>query len=321
MNPLTCLHAIILAEVVCSAIGLMTRAAEAGQENRTPETAEVRIDGDLTEPVWQRAEVLRAFSFPWSKRAAPGTGFRAFADAERFCFAFDVTDDDVVVEKNFAGESTVDKEDRVEIFFARDTPLERYFCLEIDPLGRVHDYAASHYRKFDSAWNCAGLKAAGKIRQGGYTVEASLPLKTLLELMQRPVAAGEALRVGIFRAEFRRGASGDADDNWLSWIQPASATPDFHVPSAFADWRLPGVPPAIATAFDTRGVVLVPEDLSLTDWPERAAKAGLTTIGLHHGASPKAVADFIESPAGRDFLSRCARLGLEIEYRQPRRRP
>jgi len=297
-------------------MGLSARAAESGNvaSNRTPETAEVRIDGDLTEPVWQRADVLRAFSFPWSKRAAPVTEFRAFADAGRFCFAFDVTDDDVVVGKDFAGESTVDKEDRVEIFFARDVALERYFCLEIDPLGRVHDYAASHYRNFDSAWNCAGLQAAGRLRPGGYTVEASLPLKTLSELMQRPVAAGASLRVGIFRAEFRQDASGDADDNWLSWIQPAAAKPDFHVPSALADWRVPEIPSATAAAFDTRGVVLVPEDFSLSDWPERAAKAGLTTIGLHHGTSPKAVVDFIESAAGRDFLARCARLGLQIEY-------
>jgi len=69
-----------------------------------------------------------------------------------------------------------------------------------------------------------------------------------------------------------------------------------------------------ATAFDTRGVVLVPEDLSLADWPERAAKAGLTTIALHHGASPQAVVDFIESAAGREFLAKCALLGLRVEY-------
>src|SRR6266540_3746878 len=139
-------------------------------------------------------------------------------------------------------------------------------------------------------------------------------LKTLAELMRRPVAAGASLRMGIFRAEFRRGALGDADDNWLSWIKPAAAKPDFHVPTAFVDWRVPGLAPPPATAFDTRGVVLVPEDLSLADWPERAAKAGLTTIGLHHGASPRAVVDFIESPAGREFLSRCSRLGLRVEY-------
>src|SRR5436190_4228035 len=232
MNPLQCLHAIVLAGIVAGAVWPPARAAETRQveDNRSPENADVRIDGDLTEAVWQRAEVLRAISFPWSERAAPTTEFRAVADDESLYFAFDVSDDDVIVQKVFSGESTVDREDRVEIFFACDAALERYFCLEIDPLGRVHDYAASHYRKFDSSWKCAGLQAAGKLRPGGYTVEASMPLKTLAELMGRPVAAGGSLRIGIFRAEFRRGALGDADDNWLSWIKPAAAKPDFHVP-------------------------------------------------------------------------------------------
>src|SRR2546422_8352008 len=51
----------------------------------------------LFRSAWQRAEVLRAISFPWSKRAAPATEFRAVGDAERLYFAFDVSDDDVVV--------------------------------------------------------------------------------------------------------------------------------------------------------------------------------------------------------------------------------
>lgn len=276
--------------------------------------AAIQVDGELTEPAWRQADVSRAFSFPWSSRPAPATEFRALADANRLYFAFEVEDDDVVVEETFSGESTLDREDRVEIFFARDAALDRYFCLEIDPRGRVHDYAASHYRRFDSTWTCAGLRAAGRIRPGGYTVEASIPLQTLADLMGRPVTAGSTLRMGLFRAEFRRGARGEADDNWLSWIKPATPKPDFHVPSAFADWRVPGLEPAPAGAFQTRGVVLVPEDLSWADWPEQAAQAGLTTIALHHGASPQAVADFIASAAGRTFLAKCARLGLQVEY-------
>ncbi|AMV36240.1 DUF4838 domain-containing protein [Planctomyces sp. SH-PL62] len=64
----------------------------------------------------------------------------------------------------------------------------------------------------------------------------------------------------------------------------------------------------------TRGVVLVPEDLTLGDWPERAARAGLTTIGIHHPTSPRAVVDWIQADAGRRFLEACKRLGLEVEY-------
>ena len=99
MNPLKFLQAMLLAEIVSGAVWLPARAAEARhvEANRLSENAAVRIDGDLRDPAWQRAEVLRAISFPWSKRAAPATEFRAVGDAERLYFAFDVSDDDVVV--------------------------------------------------------------------------------------------------------------------------------------------------------------------------------------------------------------------------------
>ncbi len=64
----------------------------------------------------------------------------------------------------------------------------------------------------------------------------------------------------------------------------------------------------------TRGVVLVPEDLTLKDWTERAKRAGLTTIGIHHQNSPHAVIDWIRTDAGQGFLDSCGKLGLEVEY-------
>lgn len=71
---------------------------------------------------------------------------------------------------------------------------------------------------------------------------------------------------------------------------------------------------AAPAAFATRGVVLVPEDLTLTDWPERAHRARLTTIALHHQNSPNAVIRCVESEAGQRFLNRCRQLGIEVEY-------
>ena len=72
--------------------------------------------------------------------------------------------------------------------------------------------------------------------------------------------------------------------------------------------------PSAALPLVTRGVVLLPEDLSLTDWPERAQKAGLSTIGIHHQNSPQAVMAWVQSDAGRRFCEQCQTLGLEIEY-------
>ncbi len=293
--------------------GFLAWTAEVQVQAAGSARAPIHVDGQLTEPAWQQAPVLRAFGFPWSLRAPPRTEFRALADEECLYFAFDASDGEVMVEDGFNSESVVDREDRVELFFAKDAGLERYYCLEVDPLGRVHDYAASHYRQFDSAWNCPGLRTKGLRYPGGYTIEGRIPLRSLAELLGREVAAGSTLRLGLFRAEFRPGALGDAADNWLSWVQPAVNHPDFHVPSAFTDWRIPRHA-AEKSAFRTRGVVVLPSDLSLADWPERAARAGLTTVALHDGVSPKRVADFIASPSGRQFLAQCAVLGLHVEY-------
>src|SRR5262250_2050739 len=61
--------------------------------------------------------------------------------------------------------------------------------------------------------------------------------------------------------------------------------------------------------FRTRGIVLLPEDLTLQDWPERALRAVLTTIALHDGSSAQKVAKFVCSSEGVQFLKRCRKLG------------
>jgi hypothetical protein len=63
----------------------------------------------------------------------------------------------------------------------------------------------------------------------------------------------------------------------------------------------------------TRGVVLVPQDLTLADWPERAKRAGLTTIGIH-SSSPHFVISWITTDAGQRFLESCRKLVLEVEF-------
>ena len=70
---------------------------------------------------------------------------------------------------------------------------------------------------------------------------------------------------------------------------------------------------APASTFTTRGVVLVPEDLTLGDWPQRVKQASLSTIGIH-GNSPKTVASWVQSDAGQRFLAECRRWDIEVEY-------
>lgn len=63
--------------------------------------------------------------------------------------------------------------------------------------------------------------------------------------------------------------------------------------------------------FKTRGIVLTPDDLTWSDWLERAKKTGITTIGLHY--LPETI-KYIQTDSGQGFLAQCRKLNLEIEY-------
>ncbi len=78
-------------------------------------------------------------------------------------------------------------------------------------------------------------------------------------------------------------------------------------------WELQAAPQG-RSKFAIRGVVLVPEDLTLKDWPVRAKRAGLSTIGIHHQNSPRAVVRWVKSDSGQRFLEQCRELGLHVEY-------
>ena len=215
--------------------------------------AKIRLDGRLDEPEWSRANVERHFIFPWKKADAPPTEFLAFCDDQYLYFAFRVEDADIVVLDKLRDKQDEVFEDRVEMIFSRDEQMQDYFCLEIDSRGRVFDYRASYYRQLDPKWHCEGVEAAGVPTAKGYVVEGRIPLATLVEMgfptTRRP-GGNDSLRAVSGRIQPRpqrqaRGAAGDRStiaaasstalrriEEWISWIDPKTPEPDFHVPSS-----------------------------------------------------------------------------------------
>jgi hypothetical protein len=200
--------------------------------------AEIDVDGTLDEAHWNRARGQIGFSFPWEHKAAPFTEFRALCNNDYFYFSFTAHDRDIVVQEKFDTESVVAAEDRVEIFFACDDKLKEYFCLEVDPRGRVLDYAASYYRMFDNSWDLPGVRTAASITNEGYTVEGFIPLKSLEAIGLPPLGPGRLIKVGLFRADFNHGLNSKPQEHWISWVDPGTERPDFHVPSAFGCFRV-----------------------------------------------------------------------------------
>jgi hypothetical protein len=213
--------------------------------------ADMRIDGRLDEPEWSRANVERHFVFPWSKEAAPATEFRAFCDDQYLYFAFRAQDADIFVLDKLRDKEDAVFEDRVEMILSRDEQMRNYFCFEIDSRGRVFDYRARYYRQFDPTWKCQGLKTAAAPFRQGYVVEGRMPLRTLREMGFPQLVPGGKILCGLYRAEFSHDRSGKPVvqretihnrgrklagpppiEGWMSWVDPKTPEPDFHVPSS-----------------------------------------------------------------------------------------
>lgn len=188
------------------------------------------------DPPWSRAVVLADFRFPWENRAAPRTEFRALWDGERLCFRFDCEDADLVLAEGRDAKEKVMGSDRAEVFFARDLALDPYYALEIDPRGEVLAYEARFYRRMNWDWTFPGLRVRAEIRGAGYCVEAAIPLAGLRELGVLQVGKSTLL-AGVFRAEFRQ-EDGEVQPGWMSWVDPRTDKPDFHVPAAFGLFEL-----------------------------------------------------------------------------------
>jgi len=183
------------------------------------------------------AEVLTDFTFPWEKRTAPHTEFRALWDETRLHFRFDCVDDDLVLPNGPTAKDRVLGSDRVEIFFAPDLSLKPYYCLEMSPRGDVLAYEASFYREMNWEWQCAGLQLTTKIEGTRYTVTGSLPLNTLRALKVLKPGSQEFI-TGLYRAEFHHRADGTVHSGWMPWVNPKTERPDFHVPASFGMFTL-----------------------------------------------------------------------------------
>ena len=187
-------------------------------------------------------EELSDFVFPWLDRQAPSTKFRArwTPDDQRFHFSFDVVDDDIVLGEGDDSKTQVIGSDRVELFFAVDRNLSRYYSLEMDPRGVVLDYAAKYHREMDWDWSIADLELETDMRDDGYSVAGSLSLAELDELgcIHTDSDGARFLIAGAYRAEFHRDAEGRVIEDWIAWVDPQVTTPDFHVPSSFGRFLL-----------------------------------------------------------------------------------
>jgi hypothetical protein len=193
---------------------------------------ELLITGKGDDPLWKEANELSAFVYPWEKERAPFTSFKALHSNDWLYCLFTVTDENIITYEEKKDKTDVLNSDRVEIFFKQQHNTSPYYCLEMDPLGRVYDCQAEFKKKFNPAWSwpTGHLIIKTSRTKEGYIVEIAISKSSLntLGLLQDKV-----LRAGLYRAECIQLVGNKATMKWISWIRPNSPTPDFHIPSSF----------------------------------------------------------------------------------------
>lgn len=187
---------------------------------------------------WLNAPVLADFVYPWEDTEAPYTSFQAVYDEYNFYFKFLVQDEDIYAPGDIQDKRGVLPSDRVEIFFKSNHSMDPYYCLEMDPRGRVLDYLARFYRitDFDWEWPEPHLKVKASIQDKGYTVEGQISLQSLRDFSI--LSADGSMEAGLFRGDAYHVDAQTTDIKWISWIRPTSEKPDFHLPSAFGKLQL-----------------------------------------------------------------------------------
>jgi hypothetical protein len=196
----------------------------------------IKVDGTLTEPIWQESQAFSRFVNPWRKEVSPESSLRMLCDSTHLYFSFEVADTNIIALPSLSDERGVEKEDRVELFFSKDKDMHEYYCFEIDARGRVLSYRAQHYRKLDFSWDVpADFKVAARINDGGYTVEGGIPLSFLNTLGENGTCY-----LGAYRAEFYE-RNQTVVEEWLTWKDPKTPQPDFHVPTSLGKlvWMTP----------------------------------------------------------------------------------
>lgn len=196
--------------------------------------------GELNHLSWEKAEILSEFIYPWQSGQPPKMEFRALWDEERFYFHFLVKDHNILVKNTSSDKMEVIYSDRVEIFFKRDDQMKPYYCLEMDPESKVLDYIGEFYRDFDFAWGWPGknnLNVAGKIKSDGYEVAGSISMASLKKL---DLLEDGKLKAGLFRGRCLEIKEPESVMEWISWVDPQTPDPDFHVPTSFGILKLHG---------------------------------------------------------------------------------
>lgn len=197
----------------------------------------LNITGKGTDDLWERADSLTDFNSPWDSEKIKKIKFKALWDSEKIFFLFKVDDPEVHIDSAENTLDSINNSDRVELFFRINKELDPYYCLEIDPNSRIMDFKARPNKQFDFSWNwpAKDIEVKSSIESECFTVEIAISLSSLTQL---GLIKDGKIEAGIYRAKYNKQASGNYEPTWITWVDPCTEDPNFHIVSSFGVLKL-----------------------------------------------------------------------------------
>jgi hypothetical protein len=152
-------------------------------------------------------------------------------------FCFKVNDPEVHIDSRDNTVASINDSDRVELFFRSDKSLNPYYCLEIDPTSRIMDFMAHPNKQFDFDWNWPtnDIEVKSSIESAYFTVEIAISLDSLTKL---GLLKEGKIEVAIYRAKYNKQENGNFEPTWITWVDPNTKNPNFHIASSFGVLKL-----------------------------------------------------------------------------------
>jgi len=192
----------------------------------------LKITGRGDNKLWESAHCLTDFISPWDSKDVHKIEFKSLWDKYKIVFFFKVNDSEVHIDPADDSIKSINNSDRVELFFRSDQYLDPYYCLEIDPLGRIMDFMARPDKQFDFNWNWKHqeIEVKSAVSTTFFTVEIAISLSSMTNL---GLLKNGRIETGIYRAKYNRLEDGNFDPTWITWVDPNTKMPNFHISSSF----------------------------------------------------------------------------------------
>lgn len=180
----------------------------------------------------EKANGLTDFCSPWHDDSISKIEFRALYNQENFYFNFKVFDSDIYLDRKDDSFDSIGNSDRVELFFRTNESLNPYYCLEIDTSGRIMDFKAYPDKDFDFSWKWPkkDIEVKTSKDETSFTVSGRISIQSLKDLN---LIQNNTIEAGVYRAKFSLVENLQYQPTWISWVDPNTETPNFHIASSF----------------------------------------------------------------------------------------